>query len=91
MTAAVLTTGAFIPQTVKTMRSGSADGLAWGYLVLLGLGISLWFIHGLRIGDVALTLANGLTLVMIGIIIWTKATGSRRERPVAVGSTPRSH
>jgi len=81
MTAAVLTTGAFIPQTVKTMRSGSADGLAWGYLMLFGLGISLWFIHGLRIGDVALTLANGLTLVMVGLIIWTKATGPRRGSP----------
>ena len=87
MTAAVLTTGAFIPQTIKTIRSGSADGLAWGYLVLLGIGISLWFIHGLRIDDLALTLANGLTLVMIGLIIWIKATGSRRQRPLEVGST----
>lgn len=78
MTAALLTTGAFIPQTVKTMRSGSADGLAWGYLVLLGLGIGLWLIHGLRIGDVALVLANGCTLVMIGLITWTKATEVRR-------------
>lgn len=88
LTAALLTTGAFVPQTVKTMRAGSADDLAWGYLVLFGIGISLWFLHGLRIGDVALALANGITLMMIGLIIWTKATGSRRERPVEAGPTP---
>lgn len=81
MTAAVLTTGAFVPQTVKTMRSGAADGLAWGYLGLLGAGIGLWFVHGLRIGDLALVVANGLTLVMIGLISWTKATASRRRSP----------
>lgn len=78
LTAALLTTGAFVPQTVKTMRAGSADGLAWGYLGLFGLGVGLWLVHGLRIGDVALALANGLTLVMIGLIAWTKATESRR-------------
>jgi MtN3 and saliva related transmembrane protein len=84
MTAAVLTTGAFIPQTVRTMRRGSADDLAWGYLVLFGVGVGLWFLHGLRIADPALSLANGLTLVMIGLITWTKATGARR--PVGAGS-----
>ena len=88
MTAAVLTTGAFVPQTLRTMRTGSADDLAWAYLVLFGMGIGLWFLHGLRIGDVALALANGLTLVMIGLIAWTKATGSRRGRPLEAGPTP---
>lgn len=83
----MLTTGAFIPQTVKTMRSGSADGLAWGYLVLLGLGIGLWLVHGLRIGDVALVLANGLTLVMIGLISWTKVRGASRESSARVGQS----
>jgi len=51
LTAARFTTGGFIPQTVTALRAGSAEGLAWGYLVLLGIGIGLWLIHGLRIGD----------------------------------------
>jgi MtN3 and saliva related transmembrane protein len=77
LTAALLTTGAFVPQTLRTWRTRSADDLAWGYLGLFGLGVGLWLMYGLVQGDPALIAANGLTLVMVCAIATAKATSHR--------------
>lgn len=73
MTAALLTTGAFIPQTLRTLRTRSTDDLAWAYLGLFGLGIGLWLAYGLVMGDPALIAANGLTFLMVAVIAGAKA------------------
>jgi len=72
MAAALLTTGAFIPQTLRTLRTRSTDDLAWAYLGLFGLGIGLWLAYGLVMGDPALIAANGLTFLMVAVITAAK-------------------
>jgi MtN3 and saliva related transmembrane protein len=72
MTAALLTTGAFIPQTLRTLRTRSTDDLAWAYLGLFGLGVGLWLAYGLVMGDPALIAANGLTFLMVVVITAAK-------------------
>jgi MtN3 and saliva related transmembrane protein len=74
MTAALLTTGAFIPQTLRALRTRSTDDLAWGYLALFGIGVGLWLVYGLIKGDPALIVANGLTFVMVGVIAAAKVS-----------------
>jgi len=79
MTAALLTTGAFIPQTLRALRTRSTDDLAWAYLALFGLGVGLWLTYGLVERDPALITANGLTLVMVGVIAAAKASHRPRR------------
>ncbi len=65
--AAAFTTVAFIPQAVKTLQTRhTADISFWMYL-LLNIGVLLWLVYGILLGDLALILANGIT------VIWTLA------------------
>lgn len=67
-----LTTIAFLPQVVQTWRSRSCRDLSYGMLLLFASGILLWFIYGIGIGSAPVILANGLTLVLVLIIVYFK-------------------
>lgn len=62
--AAFLTTLAFVPQAVKTIRSRDTSGLSLGMYGLLTVGIFLWLLHGINRQDYALIGANGVTLLL---------------------------
>lgn len=70
--AAVMTTGAFVPQAVRTWRTQSAEDFALPMLLLLVGGIVLWLIYGLAIGSPALIIANSITLPLAGYILFVK-------------------
>ena len=73
--AAVLTTGSFLPQARRTLRTRRADDFAWGYLAMLGTGIALWCIYGALAGEAALFFANIVTLGFVLLIAQVKRTG----------------
>ena len=70
--AAVLTTLAFVPQVLKTWRSRSTHDISLGTFALLVVGITAWLVYGALIGDMPLILANGVTLVLAGTILFLK-------------------
>jgi len=72
--AGVLTTVAFLPQVIKTWKSRSAKELSLGMFLLFFLGICLWLVYGLIINDLPMILANGVTLVLAGILLVFKLT-----------------
>ena len=43
ITAGILTTIAYLPQLIKTWQSKSAGDISWTMLIVLCLGIILWF------------------------------------------------
>lgn len=61
--AALLTTFAFLPQAIKTIRTRDTSGLSLVMYACLTVGIVLWFIYGYLIGDGALIWANGITFL----------------------------
>ena len=71
--AAFLTTAAFVPQAIKTFRTGKADDFAWGWLVLLSVGLFLWLVYGLLKSDAAIISANTVTLALVVSIAIVKA------------------
>jgi MtN3 and saliva related transmembrane protein len=78
--AASLTTLSFIPQALKTLRSGDTSGISLRMYVLFTSGIALWGIYGLITGDGPLIVANAITLVTAGLILerkWRATWGSR--------------
>jgi MtN3 and saliva related transmembrane protein len=71
-TAAVLTTAAFFPQVIKSMRTGETKHISLGMYVLFCAGIALWLVYGLMLHALPIILANVVTLVLAGLILFLK-------------------
>ena len=67
--AGILTTGAFLPQVIKVIKTKDTKALSLSMYLLQVIGIILWLIHGIVIGDIALMMANGVTLCLSLIIL----------------------
>ena len=61
--AGAITTGAAIPQVVKTYRSRHARDISIWQPVLLNVGMSLWLIYGIALRDTPLIWANSISLI----------------------------
>lgn len=71
--AAMLTTLSFLPQVVKTWRTGRAGDFSWIWISGFGAGLALWFFYGLALGSVPIVGANAITLslvLMIALVKW---------------------
>jgi MtN3 and saliva related transmembrane protein len=78
--AASLTTLSFIPQAIKTLRSGDTSAISLRMYVLFTSGIALWGLYGLLTADGPLMAANAVTLVSAGLILERKARAVLRQR-----------
>ena len=72
LVAALLTTFAFLPQVIQTWRSRSTAGLNLPMLVVLAVGIALWLAYGIGTGQVPVILANGVTLLLVSVLLGLK-------------------
>jgi MtN3 and saliva related transmembrane protein len=70
--AAIGTTSSFVPQAWKTFRTRSADDFSWAYLGLFATGVTLWLVYGIFKKDIAIIGANGVTLLLLLVIMGVK-------------------
>ncbi|MFO0388931.1 MAG: SemiSWEET family sugar transporter [Alphaproteobacteria bacterium] len=70
--AAILTTAAYVPQTIKVLREKHTKSLSLGMYLMITAGIGLWFIYGMMLGSPSLMLANGITFLMALTILIMK-------------------
>jgi MtN3 and saliva related transmembrane protein len=70
--AAVLTTLCWLPQALKTLRTKDTKSLSLVTQSLLALGIGLWLVYGIMLGDRPIILANGCTFVLVVAILAMK-------------------
>lgn len=70
--AAFLTTFSFVPQVIKVLKSKDTSAISFGMYSMSVFGIFLWMVHGIRIGDMALISANGVTFILASIILICK-------------------
>jgi MtN3 and saliva related transmembrane protein len=61
--AATLTTAAFFPQAIKTIRTRDTGGLSITMYALLLSGVTLWLVYGIILGSWPLIVANAIVLV----------------------------
>lgn len=83
--AGALTTLSFLPQVIRTFRTGSARDLSWGWLGLFGTGVAAWLVYGSLTSDLAITATNAVTITLVGGLValkgWQEATARRtREK-----------
>ena len=77
--AACMTTGSWIPQALRTIKTRSAGDFAWSYLGLFGGGVALWLAYGVLRGDVALIGANMVTFVLVARIALVTRQSERTD------------
>jgi MtN3 and saliva related transmembrane protein len=70
--AAVLTTLAFLPQTIKTIKEKNTEGISLLMYSMFTMGVLLWLLYGILLNDLPIILANGFTFIMACIILVLK-------------------
>ena len=70
--AGLLTTIAFVPQVLRTRRTGRAADFSLPMLLLFVSGVGLWLAYGLMSGSRPMILANAVTLLLASYILVVK-------------------
>ncbi len=70
--AAVLTTLAFVPQAVKTIKEKETKDISLAMYVTFTLGIFCWLVYGFMIDSMPIIAANLVTLFLAGTILILK-------------------
>nr|WP_042180759.1 SemiSWEET transporter [Kibdelosporangium sp. MJ126-NF4]CEL14568.1 hypothetical protein [Kibdelosporangium sp. MJ126-NF4]CTQ88933.1 hypothetical protein [Kibdelosporangium sp. MJ126-NF4] len=81
--AGALTTLAFLPQVLRTIRTRSARDLSWAWILMMCAGVGTWLVYGLLGADLPVIVANGVTLVLIAALGVVKAMQERVVVPSA--------
>ena len=89
--AGVLTTGSWLPQVIRAIRTRSTRDLSWIYLLAMASGVVGWLSYGVLRADPAVIAANGTTFVLLLALCATKArtemTGPPPGRAADGGNT----
>lgn len=72
MMAGTLTTISFIPQVIKIYRTKDAKDLSMVTFCIFSCGVFLWLVYGILTKEWPIILANGVTLILIFMIIAMK-------------------
>jgi len=72
LVAASLTTGSFLPQAIKAIRSKHTKDLSLGMYSVLTTGIALWLIYGILVRDIPIIASNCVTLIFTSAILFLK-------------------
>lgn len=76
--AAALTTGSFVPQAWHTFRSTDLSGISLSMYSAFTLGVALWLLYGLSLGEWPIIVANAITLALAGTILLRTWRAQRR-------------
>ena len=75
--AAILTTLAFLPQLIKTIRTKKAEDVSLITLVMFLTGVLSWIIYGYKISSTPILIANIITFILNLLILIFKINFSK--------------
>ena len=78
LAAAVCTTGAILPQLKKAWTTGQTDDISMNMLLVLASGLALWVAYGVLKADIVIILANGISLILVGGLLFLKMMHPRQ-------------
>ena len=76
--AAILTTLAFLPQLIKTLKTRKAEDVSSLTLVMFLTGVFSWIIYGYKISSTPILIANIITFILNLLILFFKIIFSRK-------------
>ena len=77
--AAMLTTIAFLPQLIKTLKTKKAEDVSLITLIMFICGVGSWIIYGYSISSFPILIANVITLILNFLILISKIYYSRKK------------
>ena len=76
--AAILTTLAFLPQLIKTLRTKKAEDVSLITLIMFLTGVLSWIIYGYKISSTPILIANIITFILNLLILIFKINFSKK-------------
>ena len=76
--AAILTTLAFLPQLIKTLKTKKAEDVSSITLIMFLTGVLSWIIYGYKISSTPILIANIITFILNLLILIFKITFSKK-------------
>ncbi len=70
--AAAMTTLAFVPQAVKTIRTRDTRSISLGMYVVFTAGIAMWLVYGIALDSMPMILSNIVTFLLSATILGLK-------------------
>lgn len=70
--AATLTTLAFVPQAIKTIRSRDTHSISLGMYAVFTVGVVFWFGYGIVLQSWPMIVANAITFLLAATILALK-------------------
>ena len=90
LVAGLITTMGYVPQVIKGYRSGRMEDVSILMPLVLIIGMSLWLIYGIILGDIPIILWNAVSVILNSGMVVLKIRYERRRRkavpPAAGGS-----
>ena len=78
--AAILTTVAFLPQLIKTLKTKKAEDVSLITLIMFISGVGFWIIYGYEISSSPILVANIITFILNLFILISKIYFSKNIR-----------
>lgn len=72
LVAAFFTTFAYLPQSIKAIRTKHTKDLSLNMLIMLEIGLITWLIYGLLINSIPVIAANTVSIVFMTIMLIMK-------------------
>ena len=76
--AAILTTLAFLPQLIKTIKTKKAEDVSLLTLIMFLTGVFSWIIYGYKISSTPILIANVITFILNSLILIFKITFAKK-------------
>ena len=75
--AAILTTAAFLPQLIKTLKTKKAEDVSSITLIMFICGVGSWIVYGYKISSLPILIANIITFILNLFILISKVYFSK--------------
>ena len=66
------TTFAFLPQSIKAIKSHHTKDLSLSMLIMMEAGIVCWLIYGFLKSDIPIIAANSVSIFFMSVTLWLK-------------------
>jgi MtN3 and saliva related transmembrane protein len=70
--AGIITSGAMLPQLVKTWQTKKTEGLSIKMFVVYLVGFGTWITYGFIRGDVPIIATNIISVIITSALLWLK-------------------
>jgi len=78
--AATMTTISFLPQLIRVIKLRTARDISLGMFLIFTLGTAFWLTYGVLAHATPVWIANGVTLILSGSILFLKLRFDRQAK-----------